>query len=388
MYVVDSGVGGRILRLTRERVEGRDPLFQESFGHLLETFVVGEVRKALSWLGEPFQVGYWRDRGGSEVDLVVERLDDRAVVAMEVKSASRISTDDWKGLRRLRGELGSRFHAGMVLYTGEMPYQLDERIYGVPIDKLWHGEPETPRPARPRTLLTADGDPLPEAVRAATDQMVERLDLGAAAWWEVALVPSSNVSFQDFYSPDGIAGALGEVEQHSIRGVGGFGLGRGSAIETIEQCLALVEKGRRGVLIHPLGAMVAVAAGTPGFLGHGKIGNDSRRGANLGVAREWTLEFTRFAHRVLLPHGPGLSWTFWSRGRLLLTGRPQLHVGPKRSRAMVDNPLPRGIPSTDDPGAEAFHLTASFFEWFGIPTARLPSADTGRITADNIWLDA
>ena len=155
IHIVDSGVGAWILRLTTERTEGNDPIFGERFGHLLESFVVGEVRKAISWLNEPFQIGHWRNARGAEVDLVVERLYDRAAIGMEVKAASRVSKDDCKGLLALRQILGPRFRAGLVFYTGDMSYQLENRIYAVPIDKLWHGEPVTP----PRTRAKSNSTP-------------------------------------------------------------------------------------------------------------------------------------------------------------------------------------------------------------------------------------
>ncbi|NCD20610.1 MAG: ATP-binding protein, partial [Actinobacteria bacterium] len=53
VHVVDSGLAARLLRLTPEKLAGLDPAALTEFGHLLETFVVGEVRKQASWLDEP-----------------------------------------------------------------------------------------------------------------------------------------------------------------------------------------------------------------------------------------------------------------------------------------------------------------------------------------------
>ena len=64
LYVVDSGVAGRLLRLTEERVRSGEPLFLEQYGNLLETFVLGEVRKMLSWMDGHSTIGYWRNRRG------------------------------------------------------------------------------------------------------------------------------------------------------------------------------------------------------------------------------------------------------------------------------------------------------------------------------------
>lgn len=58
VHVVDSGLAARLLRLTPEKLAGLDPTAFTDFSHLLETFVVGEVRKQASWLDEPVTLGH------------------------------------------------------------------------------------------------------------------------------------------------------------------------------------------------------------------------------------------------------------------------------------------------------------------------------------------
>ena len=65
-----------------------DPASLTDFGHLLETFLVGEVRKQASWLDEPVTLGHWDTSDGAEVDVVIE-YDDGTVVAFEVKASER-----------------------------------------------------------------------------------------------------------------------------------------------------------------------------------------------------------------------------------------------------------------------------------------------------------
>lgn len=402
LHMVDSGVGGRLLRLTAERIGSGEPLFRSRYGHLLETFVVGEVRKMITWMDGPYGLGHWRDRKGSEVDLVVERLEDEAVVGLEVKAASRVRPDDWKGLRLLRDRLGPRFRAGVVMYTGEMPYRLGERICAMPIDKLWSGKQEAtfetvpgrrntetgvPMSSRPgrRRLLTADGDPLSEAVRSATSKMIDRLEIGEAAYWETAVTPSENTHFGDFYTPAGVAGALQRV-----------GWNYGGVIEPMDQCVSALLPGQWGALIHPLGSMVAILVGAEGALGMppdnqwmGAASDPTKLTVGRDMVTAWALGLARFSHEVLLPHGPPGSWTCWSAGRRLRSGRPVLvadvspFVGTRPVDAVVDDPPHKGIPLMGDPEAEAFQIKASFFEWFGIPAAGLPEAGRGRISAEH-----
>lgn len=393
VYAVDSGVGGRLLRLGPEKIRSNDPLVLSQYGNLLETFVVGEIRKMLSWTAEPGKLGYWRNRRGDEVDLVVERPDDDAVVGVEVKSSSQVSRSDWRGLRVLRDELGPRFRAGLVMYLGGMPYQLDDRIYAAPIDKLWGGKPDAAAgrtaPGRVkgraagggaavddavigRGVLTAAEDPLPEAVRAAAEKMIARMELGGAAYWELAAAPSDHISFDDFYTP---AGVYGELQK------GGWIEG---AVKPIDQCLSITEKGRGGVLIHPLGSMVMVLAGAERVLCRPPEGCGGPAAGGFWLVLDEDLVKVRslwaaeFVYRVLAPNGPSLSWICWSAGRRLRSGRPRLSAGLtsiqgvlQPREAVVDNPFPRGIPLAGSPEAEALALRASFYEWFGVPAAAI-----------------
>ncbi len=136
VHVVDSGIATRLLRLTPEKLGRLDPTSLTEFGHLLETFVVGELLKQASWLDGIAGSGHWRTHDGDEVDLVVER-DDGAVLAFEVKAAGRITNADMKGLRKLRNAVGDAFSAGVALYTGTRSYTVDDRLFALPIDRVW-----------------------------------------------------------------------------------------------------------------------------------------------------------------------------------------------------------------------------------------------------------
>ena len=386
LYVVDSGVGGRLLRLTPDRVTSGEPLFLQQYGHLLETFVLGEVRKMLSWMDGPSVIGYWRNRRGDEVDLVVERPDDDAVIGIEVKAGSRVTADDWRGLRILRDEVGSRFSAGLVMYTGDMPYRLDDGIFAMPIDKLWGGAPqprgrsrvagrwqqtgETMTSAKNQSgrLLTAEGDPLQQPVRSATREMIDRIGIGEASYWEVAVVPSENVHFGDFYTRDGVAGALHDFDAWS-----------GGQTEPIGQCVAVVHQPRHslmghdvagfGALVHPLGTMAFIIPATQ---------NPPYDYSERTLLTGWAQDLVRFARQILSPHAT--SWTYWSAGRRLRSGLPKFSGilgytpgGAPAREAVVNDPPHKGVPLDNNPESEAFHLTATFYEWFGIPAGDLPA---------------
>ncbi len=136
VHVMDSGVAARLLRLTPTRLASLDPAALTDFGHLLETFVVGEILKQASWSDRVAAHGHWRTHDGDEVDIVLER-DDGSVVAFEVKAAGRVAGAGLAGLRKLRNALGPKFVGGIALYTGERSYTYEDRIHVMPIDYLW-----------------------------------------------------------------------------------------------------------------------------------------------------------------------------------------------------------------------------------------------------------
>ena len=136
LHVVDSGVAAWLLRLTEDKLGRLQPAALTELGHLMETFCVGELRKQLSWLPEPVDVGHWRTHDGVEVDLVVERMDG-GVIGFEIKSDTRVPGKAFQGLRQLRDKLGGSFLGGIVLYTGERSYTYEDRLHAVPVDRLW-----------------------------------------------------------------------------------------------------------------------------------------------------------------------------------------------------------------------------------------------------------
>jgi len=136
VHVIDSGVAARLMRVTPAKLATLEPTALAEFGHLLETFVVGELRKQVSWLDEQVATGHWRTHDGEEVDYVIE-FDDGRVLAFEIKANERVTGPDLKGLRTLRDALGDRFIAGVALSTGLRSFTYEDRIHIMPVDRLW-----------------------------------------------------------------------------------------------------------------------------------------------------------------------------------------------------------------------------------------------------------
>ncbi|MFD4433137.1 ATP-binding protein, partial [Nocardia sp. NPDC058497] len=136
LHLVDSGLGAWRMGLTPEKIAAGDPSVLTEYGHLTETFAVGEILKQVSWWDGPVSFGHFRTSSGDEVDLVLE-ADDGRVVAFEFKAGSRVHGEDLRGIRSLRDRLGTRLSTAVVFYTGSRVFEHDEGAYVVPLDALW-----------------------------------------------------------------------------------------------------------------------------------------------------------------------------------------------------------------------------------------------------------
>ncbi len=131
-YLVDSGLLSLLQIITVERALEEPGVM----GHVLENFVVMELKKQLTWCDAPAYLYHFRTDSALEVDIIMERLDGK-VIGFEVKNSTNISQKDFKGLKFVRDTLGDKWHQGYVLYTGEQIVPLSAKISALPIQALW-----------------------------------------------------------------------------------------------------------------------------------------------------------------------------------------------------------------------------------------------------------
>jgi len=110
-------------------------------GGLVETFVLGELARQITWSDTMPRLYHFRDRDGYEVDSVLEDNAGR-VIAIEVKAAETVRTDDFRSLRLLQRRLGDRFRAGFVVYCGDQQLPFGENLACIPISALWTASPQ------------------------------------------------------------------------------------------------------------------------------------------------------------------------------------------------------------------------------------------------------
>lgn len=129
---VDSGLVGHLTGMDLRRASHPTA----NVGPLIENFVLGELARQLTWAEEPVSLHHYRDRDGNEVDAVLERASGE-IVGVEVKASETVRAGDFRGLRRLADQVGDRFRAGYVLYSGSAVLSFGPRLRAAPISALW-----------------------------------------------------------------------------------------------------------------------------------------------------------------------------------------------------------------------------------------------------------
>ena len=133
---VDTGIACHLLGQDATRLGEPDG----AAGPMMETFVLMELARQLTWCSERARLHHYRTKDKVEVDAVLETPDGR-VVAIEVKAGATVRTEDLAGLRHLAQRLGQRLVAGYVLYTGQQTLPFGDRLRALPIDALWRAAP-------------------------------------------------------------------------------------------------------------------------------------------------------------------------------------------------------------------------------------------------------
>jgi uncharacterized protein len=115
IHIIDSGLAAHLLRLTESKLSNRSP----------------------AALDDVVTACHWRTRDGAEVDLVLERSDG-GVVGIEIMAGSRVRASHSRHLAALADRLGDAWLGGVLLYTGNPSFTLDDKraIIVVPLDRL------------------------------------------------------------------------------------------------------------------------------------------------------------------------------------------------------------------------------------------------------------
>lgn len=132
LQFIDSGLLATLMDL------GPDELGQDRtrFGHLLETFVFGELLKHGASAEGDYSLMYYRDADQAEVDVVIENSAGQ-LVGVEVKATATVKEADLRGLKKLASLAGDQFKLGVLLYDGAETLPLGEGLWAAPLSSLW-----------------------------------------------------------------------------------------------------------------------------------------------------------------------------------------------------------------------------------------------------------
>lgn len=131
LHLGDTGLACTLLGFNAESLWQNRAVF----GQILETFVYQELRRQASWEEDNIVFSHFRDKDKVEVDMVLESAG--YVAGIEIKASSTVTSNDFKGLRKLQNAVHTRFASGVVLYDGEAVVGFGNNLYAVPICKLW-----------------------------------------------------------------------------------------------------------------------------------------------------------------------------------------------------------------------------------------------------------
>lgn len=128
IYFTDTGLARFIVGERGLPHEGT-----QTFGKLIEGFVVNEILKQIEYHSLPWKLSYLRTKTGMEVDLIISAGKER--IAVEIKSSQKIAPSDYKPILTLM-EMDKEIKYGVVFSRQSAPFQLAPKIYNFPIWNL------------------------------------------------------------------------------------------------------------------------------------------------------------------------------------------------------------------------------------------------------------
>ncbi len=132
LTVIDTGLVSHLLGLDKRRLAGNSTLF----GHVLENFVVAELRKQASWSRTHPRLYHFRTHSGQELAVILEAPSGQ-VVGIEVKASATVKAEDFHGLRTLAEAAPDRLVRGIVLYGGKETVNFARNLLALPVSALW-----------------------------------------------------------------------------------------------------------------------------------------------------------------------------------------------------------------------------------------------------------
>lgn len=134
-HFVDSGIACALRRFTEATFDiDHSP---QVLGGLLESYVVGELQRAIPMQDMDYRLYHWRSADQREIDILIDG--GHHLVNVEVKSAASVSAEDFKHLKWFAtdGPGRSKECTGIVFYLGQQKLTFGDRLFALPVSALW-----------------------------------------------------------------------------------------------------------------------------------------------------------------------------------------------------------------------------------------------------------
>lgn len=107
---------------------------KQVYGHIFENFIASELIKYAKL--NNIEISHFRTQSGKEADFVLENMSGD-IIGLEVKSTESIDKKYISGLLELKELCGENFKKGIVLYSGNDLFPLEDKIWAVPVSYFW-----------------------------------------------------------------------------------------------------------------------------------------------------------------------------------------------------------------------------------------------------------
>ena len=120
LYFYDTAIVSHLLG-----IESPEHLaIHASRGAIFEGFIITEVIKTFYAVAKRAPIYYWREHGGVEVDLLVEKAN--LLIAVEAKSGMTITLEQLYGLQKLQGTITDCPLSSLLVYGGETARKIND----------------------------------------------------------------------------------------------------------------------------------------------------------------------------------------------------------------------------------------------------------------------
>lgn len=134
-HLVDTGIACALRRFTPQTFEIDNT--PQALGGVVESYVVGELQRALPLQDAECKMYHWRSADRREIDVLIDG--GAHLVTVEVKAASTVSAQDFRHLRWFAsdGPGQGRRCTGIVFYLGQEKLTFGDGNFALPLSALW-----------------------------------------------------------------------------------------------------------------------------------------------------------------------------------------------------------------------------------------------------------